>query len=154
MRPWSAVGLVLTLTLIGCAPKAPKGIDAAVLDEAIGNAIGDPTACLIIVKKGSGETAYQYGSNLNCTAQIPVCTAPGQTSVKALAKAAAAGESRASSCALTGGEGGAGYTSGPVPTAKPQYQDLAYAASINGKRYLPGIEMQARLDGAFKKAGF
>ena len=54
MRARTAVGLILTLALIGCSAKAPKGIDAAVLDDAIGNAIGDPTTCLIIVKKGSG----------------------------------------------------------------------------------------------------
>ena len=154
MRARAAVNLILTMALIGCAPKAPKGIDAAVLDDAIGSAIGDPTACLILVKKGSGEAVYQYGTNINCSAQIPICTGPGMTNVKALAKAAAGGETRTSSCALAGGEGGAGYTSGPVPATKPQYQDLAYAASINGKRYLPGIEMQTRLEGAFKKAGF
>jgi len=154
MRARAAVGLILTLALIGCGAKAPKGIKAADLDDAIGNAIGDPTTCLIIVKKGSGENAYQYGSNLNCSAQIPVCNVPGQTTVKDLAKRAAAGEEKTASCGLPQGEGGVGYVIGPVPATKPEYKDLAYAASFNGKRYLPGIEMQTRLEGAYKKAGF
>ncbi len=154
MRAPPAVGLVLTLALIGCAPKAPKGIDAAVLDDAIGNAIGDPSICVLVVEKGSGKLAYKYGTNVNCSAQIPVCTAPGTTTVNDLAKSAAAGQTRNSSCALVQGEGGVGYASGPLPASKAQYQNLAYAASINGKRYLPGIEIATRMEGAFKKAGF
>jgi hypothetical protein len=154
MRGWASLGLVLSLALTGCTPKAPKGIDAKVLDDAIGNAIGDPTICVLLVKKGAGEVVYRYGSNLNCSAQVPVCTGPGQTTVKDLAKAAAAGQTKTSSCALPQGEGGVGYALGPLPATKPQYQDLAYAASINGKRYLPGIEIATRLDGAFKRAGF
>ena len=154
MRARAAVGLILTLALIGCGAKAPKGIKAADLDDAIGNAIGDPTTCVIIVKKGSGEKVYQYGSNLNCSSQIPVCNVPGQTTVKDLARRAAAGEEKTSSCAIPGGEGGVGYVIGPVPATKTEHQGLAYVASLNGKRYLPGIEISARMDGAFKQAGF
>jgi hypothetical protein len=155
MRALASLGLVLMLALTGCTPKAPKGIDAKALDSAIGDAIGDPTACLILTRKGSGEAVYQYGSNINCSAQIPICTSPGTTSVKELAKAAATtGQSKTSSCPLPAGDGGVGYVMGPLPATKPQYQDLAYAASINGKRYLPGIELQTRLEPAFTKAGF
>jgi len=39
-------------------------------------------AAKLLNEKGSGEKVYQYGSNLNCSSQIPVCNVPGQTTVK------------------------------------------------------------------------
>jgi hypothetical protein len=151
VRP-AALALVLAAALAGCSAKAPKGIDAALLDDGIANTIGDPTTCLLVVRKGSGEVVYRYGSHMTCGTNIPVCQGAAVTTVDDLAKAAAAGEARTASCPSPAG--GVGYTIGPVPTTKPQYQDLAYAAAMNTKRMLPGIEMASRLEQAFKRAGF
>ena len=62
MRGRALAGLIVSLALIGCSEKAPKGIDAAALDDAIANSIGDPATCVLVVKNGSGDVVYRYGA--------------------------------------------------------------------------------------------
>jgi hypothetical protein len=152
MRAATALALIACAALWGCSAKAPKGIDAALLDDGIANTIGDPTTCVLVVKKGSGEVVYRYGSHMTCGTSFPSCQAGGTTSGDDLAKAAASGEVRSASCGSPAG--GVGYVIGPVPTSKAQYSDLAYSASMNTKRMLPGVEMASRLAQALSRAGF
>ena len=114
--------------------------------------IGDPTTCVLVVEKGSGKVVYRYGRELTCGVSFPSCQGAGTTTGDDLATAAAAGEARSASCPSPAG--GVGYIIGPMPTTKPQYANLAYSASMNTKRMLPGIEMGHRLEQAFSRAGF
>jgi hypothetical protein len=149
MQRAAALALVLAASLTGCSPKPPPGVDVAVLDEAIANSIGDPTTCVIVVRKGSGEIVYRYGRQLTCGTQIPSCQADAVTSVDALAKAAAKGVTRNFSCSSPAG--GVGVALGPVSTRPGEF---AYAAGMNSQHVLPGIEIARRLEGAFAKGGF
>lgn len=153
-RPLKAILAAAALAAVsGCGPKAPEGIDVGVLDEAVGSALGDPTLCVMIVKRGSGQVVYRYGTHMNCAVSLPSCEGGGETHVEAVAKAAAKGATKSSSCPTTAGR--VGWTAGPLPTSKPdKYGDLAYAAAMNSQRGLPGMEMGRRLERAFAKAGF
>jgi hypothetical protein len=146
----AALILVLAAVLTACSPKAPPGVDTAVLDEAIANSIGDPTTCVLVVKRGSGEVVYRYGRQLTCGTKIPSCQAGGTTTVDALAKEAARGVVRTVSCPSPAG--GVGIAVGPVQSTKAG--DLAYAAAMNSAHVLPGMEIARRLDGALAKGGF
>jgi hypothetical protein len=150
MQRTAALGLIVAAALTGCSPKPPPGVDVAVLDEAIANSIGDPTTCVIVVRKGSGEIVYRYGRQLTCGTQIPSCQGAAITSVDALAKEAAKGVTRTVSCPSPAG--GVGIALGPVPTTRAG--EFAYAAGMNSPHVLPGIEIARRLDGAFARGGF
>jgi hypothetical protein len=150
MQRAAAVILVLAAALTACSPKAPPGVDTALLDEAIANSIGDPTTCVLVVKRGSGEVVYRYGRQLTCGTNIPSCQAGGTTTVDALAKEAARGVVRTVSCPSPAG--GVGIAVGPVQSTKAG--DLAYAAAMNSAHVLPGMEIARRLDGALAKGGF
>lgn len=151
MRHFAVTVLLLTAALAGCS-KAPKGVDSAALDDAISKVIGDPSTCVLVVKKGSGDVVYRYGSHMTCGVSLPTCQGVGgQTTANDLAKAAAGGETRTASCGSPAG--GAAFAIGPLPTQKPENQSLAYAAVMNSKRMLPGMEMASRLEGAFAKGG-
>lgn len=154
-RPPKAVPLaVLAISLAAlaaCAPKTPEGIDEVALNEAVGTAIGDATTCVMIVEKGSAKVVYRYGTHMNCEIKLPSCEGAAETTVDEVAKAAAQGQAKMTSCPTPAGR--VGWTAGPLPATKPQYQNLAYAAAMNSTRTLPGIEMQTRLTQAFAKAG-
>lgn len=149
----AALALCAAVSLAACSPKGPPGIDTAALDAAIGDSIGDPTTCVIIARKGSGQTVWRYGRNMTCGASWPACDSPASQTTDQLAQAAAKGETKAASCASA--VGGVGWAAGPVPTSHPdKYGDLVYAAAMSSKRALPGREMATRLESAFAKAGF
>jgi hypothetical protein len=146
----AALTLVLAASLTACSPKAPPGVDAALLDEAIAASVGDPTTCVLVVRKGSGEVVYRYGRQVTCATEIPSCQSAATITVDALAKEAAAGAVRTISCPSPAG--GVGIAVGPVRADKPG--EFAYAAAMNTAHVLPGMEMARRLDSAFAKAGF
>lgn len=147
----AAAVLVLAAALIGCS-KTPAGVDKAALDEAIASSIGDPSTCVIVIKRGSGEVVYRYGRNMTCGAAAPSCDTPGTSTVDDLAKAAAKGVVKQASCATPAG--GVGWAAGPVASTHPENGELAYAAAMNSKRGLPGREIATRLERAFAKGGF
>lgn len=141
--------------LAACEPTAPKGIDADTLNETVGNAIGDPNTCVLLVEKGSGKVVYRYGTHATCARTMPACSSAETISPDDLGKLAAAGDTRAVSC-TSDPETGArvGWASGPVEKSPgAQYGDLAYAAVMEGPTVLPGREISVRVQGAFRKAG-
>ena len=152
MKRSAVLILVLAASLSACSPKAPAGVDTAVLDDAIATTIGDPTTCVLVVKKGSGEVVYRYGRQVTCATDIPSCSGGATTTVDDLAKEAAAGQTRTVSCPSAAG--GVGIAIGPVPQTKPQMGELVYAAAMNSQHVLPGMEIAHRLEGDFAKAGF
>ena len=148
-----AVGLA-SLGLAACEPTGPKGIDSDLLTQQVSKAIGDPNTCVLIVEKGSAKVVFRYGEYMTCAMGRPACDGVGTLSTDDLAKLAAAGDTRTTSCNATGDAGRVGWASGPItPSAGAAYGDLAYAANMQGPSVLPGREIKVRLEGAFRKAG-
>jgi hypothetical protein len=137
----------LFLLLAACAPG--PNLPTAALDHAIGDAIGDPTTCVIIAERATGKTVYSYNAGFDCTRGLPACDRPGfLTAQQALAFAAAG---RDASCnSNPDGSRTVGWTEGRV---KSSTHDFIYSAVMEGQRALPGQEMSARLDDAFSAAG-
>lgn len=143
----AAVALILS----ACSPDAPKGVDKAVLDQAVSDAIGDPNTCVIIARKGGGEV-YRYGAYVACERGMPACagSAPNR-SAKDLAKAVAAdGKAVTASCPSSAdGARGVAWAAGGIEGR----DDLVYAASMEGPATPPGLVMADKLANAFRKAG-
>lgn len=133
--------------LFGGGDKLPS--DA--LDAAIGQAIGDPTTCVLIARASDRKVLYRYGDGFNCVRGLPACDRPGSLSAEqALALATPAG--RFKSCnSNDAGDRTVGWAEGPVTSAHGR--QLVYSAMMEGQRALPGMEMSARLDDVFDKVG-
>lgn len=154
MRPLILSLPVLAL-LSACSQNAPAGIDVHRLDAAVGQAVGDPNTCVLLVKKGSGDVVYRYGTKTNCGRVLPSCESGGTTTADALAKLAAAGTTKTISCdSGANGENRVAWAAGPV-TASPgaTYGEVAYAVVMESPTALPGREIAIRLQAALKKAG-
>ncbi|MDO9222668.1 MAG: hypothetical protein Q7U20_03035 [Caulobacter sp.] len=146
---------VAGLALAACSPTAPRGADQSVMDQAVSKAIGDPNTCVLVLKPGTAEVVYRYGSFATCGRILPACSTPGTLTAEALGKAAAAGDVRAASCdTLADGSRRVGWASGPVPqTEAAEHDPLVYAAVMEGPSVLPGREIKARLEPALVRAG-
>ncbi|CAN1520041.1 hypothetical protein MCEMIH16_01067 [Caulobacteraceae bacterium] len=148
-----SVGLA-SLALAACEPAGPKGVDSELLTQQVSKAIGDPNTCVLIVEKGTAKVVFRYGEYTTCALGRPACDGAGTLSTDDLAKLAAAGDTRTTSCDATGDAGRVGWASGPItPSPGAQYGDLAYAANMQGPTVLPGREIKVRLESAFRKAG-
>lgn len=142
--------------LAACQPSGPRGIDGERLTQEVRNAVGDPNTCVLIVEKGSGRAVFQYGEYGTCHRGLPSCEpAGGLMSAADLAKLAARGDARTTSCdSEPEGASRVGWASGPVvPSPGAAYGDLAWAATMEGPTVLPGREIKARLEAAFRRAG-
>jgi hypothetical protein len=143
-----AAGLAAT-ALAGCGPKLPKGVDPDRLNEAVSDAIGDPSTCMLIGRAGSGEVVWRYNTHTTCARSLPACERPGAQTVDDLLKATAKdGAAHAASCANPQTARGVGWASGKVAG-----RDLVYAAVMEGPRALPGRIMAEKIAGALKDAG-
>ena len=146
---------VLSFSLAACSP-AIKGVDEAALADAVGQAIGDPGTCVILVDK-SAKVVWRYGTHMTCARSLPACEGGGTTTVQALANAAAQGGETAMSCdAAPDGSRTVGWASGPVPAnPKAKHEPLFFSAVMEGEpdRTLPGREIRARLEGVFAEVG-
>jgi hypothetical protein len=140
--------LALALIPAACAPAGPK-LPTAALDQAIAQAIGDPTTCVIIAQRATGKTVYSYNAGFDCTRGLPACDRPGfLTAQQALAFAAAGRDASCNSNA--DGSRTVGWAEGRVKSTK---YDFVYSAVMEGQRALPGQEMSSRLDDSFSNAG-
>jgi hypothetical protein len=140
--------LALFLALAACAPAGPK-LPSAALDQAIANAIGDPTTCVIIAERATGKTVYAYNAGFDCSRGLPACDRPGALTARQALGFAAAG--RDASCnSVPDGSRTVGWAEGRVKSTRG---DFIYSAVMEGDRALPGHEMAARLDDAFSAAG-
>jgi hypothetical protein len=159
LRPGAPLAaLLLALSPGACSPpaKAPAAaahgrLPAGALDQAIAQAIGDPTTCVLIADKASGKTLYQYGEVFNCVRGLPACDRAGVLSARQALALAAAPQGRETSCAsVPDGSRLVGWAQGPVGPKSP---DLVYSAVMEGQKALPGHEMAARLADAFQSVG-
>jgi len=140
--------------LSACSPKLPQGVDETALTQAVGKSIGSPSTCVVIAD-AAGKLVWRAGGYITCSRNLPSCDG-AQTTAETLLKANLGKPARFLSCA-SGGPNGAtvGWSIGPVPTGegKPP-RGLTYVAVMEGEKALPGLEIQDRVEHAFKKAGF
>jgi len=143
-----ATALLVILSLSACGPREPK-LPSDGLDQAIGQAIGDPDTCVLIVDRKTGRTVYSYNDGFNCVRGLPACDRPGTLDARTALQFAAKG--RMASCPSSAdGTRNVGWAAGSVPSKKGQ--NLVFSAVMEGERALPGHEMNARLYDAFSNA--
>lgn len=144
-----AAGLLLAALLVSaCAPNAPEGVDKAALDQAVGNAVGDPGTCVLIAE--GGKTVYRYGSNVVCGRKLPACGGGlAQTPADLLEAVLASKTPMTASCPSNPqGSRLVAWASGPV-----EGHDMVYAAVMEGDQVPPGVVIADKLGAAFKAAG-
>jgi hypothetical protein len=136
----------------GCSgPGADKGLPVDALHDAIAVSVGDPSTCVLLADRLTGKVVYRYGEAFNCVRGVPACDRPGAMSAtQALALASTAGGRAASCPSNADGSREVGWAEG---RAASKTRDLVYSAMMEGERALPGHEIAARLDEAFRKAG-
>ena len=152
MRALALIGVV-ALSLGGCAPKLPEGVDSAALNQAVGRAIGGPSTCVEIADQ-TGKLVWRAGGYMTCSRDLTDC-AGRSVPAGALLDEAIGKPARFVSCPTgTGGVNTVGWALGPVPVSpgKPD-RGLTYVAVMEGERALPGREVQERVERAFAKAG-
>lgn len=144
----AAAALCLTALLAACGPKAPEGVDKAVLDQAISEAIGDPGTCVLIGQ--GGKVVYRYGTHTVCGRKLPACDEAGVRSLDQLLQAApAAGAPVTASCRSNPERTRiVAWAAGPI-----EGSDLVYAAVMEGDLVPPGIIVADKLKAAFARAG-
>ncbi len=150
-------GALIALAVVGlsaCAQKLPQGVDDTELSQAIGRSIGSPTTCVMITD-AQGHLVWRGGGYVTCARNLPSCDGP-QTTAEALSKVNAGKPARFLSCPSGTGPGNTvGWAMGPVPTSPGKADShMSYVAVMEGDRALPGVEIQDRVERAFKKAGF
>ncbi|WP_343698464.1 hypothetical protein [Caulobacter sp.] len=157
MRGLLLLGLTLGLMgagLSACSPKLPEGVDESALVEAIGRSIGSPSTCVVIGDE-KGRLVWRAGGYVTCARTLPTCDG-AETTAEALLKTSAGKPARFFSCPNPAvAANTVGWAIGPVPASpgKPS-QALTYVAVMEGEKALPGLEIQDRVERAFKKAGF
>ena len=157
MRPGSrrALSILVAAALaavVGCsAPTTDKGLPVEALHDAIAASVGDPSTCVLLADRATGRVVYRYGEQFNCLRGAPACDRPGfVTATQALPLATTPG-GRAVSCPSNpDGSRMVGWAQGK---ATSKTRDLVYSAVMEGDRALPGQEISARLDAAFRQAG-
>lgn len=152
MRALALIGVV-ALSLGGCAPKLPEGVDSAALNQAVGRAIGGPSTCVEIADR-TGKLVWRAGGYITCSRDLTDCAGRSVTAGTLLDEAIGK-PARFVSCPTgTGGVNTVGWALGPVPVSpgKPD-RGLTYVAVMEGERALPGREVQARVERAFARAG-
>ena len=154
-RPGMRNGALVVLAAAGlsaCSPKLPSNINETKLTESIGKSIGSPSTCVLIAD-AKGSLAWRGGGYITCSRNLPSCEGATTTAEKVL-KANIGKPARFLSCP-TSAANTVGWALGPVPTSpgKPDLH-LTYVAVMEGDRALPGLEIQDRVERAFKRAGF
>jgi hypothetical protein len=143
--------LILGLTLAGCGPRLPRGVNPDKLNEAVSDAIGDPQTCMLIGRQKTGEVVWRYNTHTACARALPACDRPGARTVgELLTMTAKDGQPRTLSCnSRADASRGVGWASGVI-----QGRGLVYAAVMEGERALPGRIMAEKVEGALQDGGF
>lgn len=147
--------IVVTVALAGLGGCSLRGVASNMptdaLDHAIGDAVGDPTTCVIIAERTTRKAVYTYGESANCARDLPPCDRPGTLSANAAVALADEPDDRAASCPSNDdGSRRVGWAEGRVISKRGNW---IYSAMMEGEKTLPGQEISARLALAFKKAG-
>lgn len=143
--------LAVLLAVCACAPRGSR-LPSDALDAGIGQAIGDPTTCVIIADRASHKILYSYNAGFDCVRGLPACDRPGFLTAKQALALADTPAGRDASCnSNPDGSRTVGWAEGRIASAKGR--DLIYSAVMEGQRALPGHEMAARLADVFANAG-
>ena len=144
--------LTVAVTLAACAPPSGRGLQESQLDSQISQVVGDPSTCVLLADRASGQVVYRYGEEANCARALPACDSPGTLDARDALKYASRPGGRMASCpSVPDGSRQVGWAEGPVRSVS--HRDLIYSAVMEGQRALPGHEINARLFDAFEKAG-
>lgn len=149
-----ALAVLAVAGLTACSPKLPEGVDESALAQAVGRSIGSPSTCVVIAD-AKGKLVWRGGGYITCARNLPSCDG-AEVTAEAVLKANLGKPTRFISCPSPAAPANTvGWAMGPVPTSegKPA-RDLTYVAVMEGEKALPGIEIQERVERAFKKAGF
>ena len=149
-----ALAVLAVAGLTACSPKLPEGVDESALAQAVGRSIGSPSTCVVIAD-AKGKLVWRGGGYITCARNLPSCDG-AEVTAEAVLKANLGKPARFISCPSPAAPANTvGWAMGPVPTSegKPA-RDLTYVAVMEGEKALPGIEIQERVERAFKKAGF
>jgi hypothetical protein len=150
VRRGTALGLLLGAALAAaCSPQLPKGVDRAVLDTAVNDAIGDPNTC-VLIGRPDGTIVYRFGSHMTCGRRLPSCEgAAVRTAGDLLKEVAPRRAAKATSCPTTpDGSRSVGWAWGPTPR-----HDLMFVAVMEGQTAPPGMVIADKLSDAFAEAG-
>lgn len=149
------ISVLALCALTACSPKLPDGIDQQALDDAVANAVGSPSTCVVVENSG-GKAVYRYGTHTTCARSLPACDAPGLTTIDVQLDAARQGVSRAASCdTAEEASRGVAWASGPLPVLEGKSdRKMVYAVFMEGADALSGREAKRRLEAAFAKTGF
>ena len=150
-RPALAAAFAAVGLTAACAPPLPKGVDPLMLEQAVGEAIGDPNTCVLVGQAGSGRVVWTYGSPGVCGKVWPACNGTDARDVGALLKAAGReGAVIQASCPSNRDRSrSVAWAAGPVP-GQP---DLVFPAVMEGATTPPGVVVSDKLRGAFERAG-
>ncbi|NQE62833.1 hypothetical protein [Caulobacter sp. RHG1] len=153
MRRLLLLGLVAA-GLSACSPKLPESVDESVLVDAIGRSIGSPSTCVVIGDE-KGRLVWRAGGYVTCARNLPTCDG-AEATAEALLKSSAGRPARFFSCPNPAvAANTVGWAIGPVPTSEGKpHHTLTYVAVMEGDKALPGLEIQDRVERAFKKGGF
>ena len=151
---WVTIGVLGSLLLTGCAKPAGSAaagvLPSGALDHYIGDAIGDPTTCVVIADRATRKVLYRYGQLFNCVRGLPACDRPGVMSAENALALADTVDGRGASCPTSAdGTRRVGWAEARIAGKR----GLVYSAVMEGERALPGQEMMGRLAEAFANAG-
>lgn len=135
--------------LASCGPKLPAGVDEAALSDAVSEAVGDPSTCLLIGRRGEGQAIWRYNTHMVCGRSLAACDAPGRRTPGDLLEAVALdGRRRGATC---------DNPQEPARTiawaAGPAGGDLVYAAVMDSERAFPSLIMSERIERALARGG-
>jgi hypothetical protein len=144
--------ILMSIALAGCQPKPPQGIDLDRMAENVGQSVGDPGTCVLLVRKSDAKPVWRYGLRFNCLRPLPDCSGSTRTA-NDLASVAARGDRIAVSCASV--PDASRQVSWATGSAGAPSRDLAFVAmmELTSERSLPGREMVTRLNSAFARSG-
>ena len=145
-------GALFCAALVACTPPSGRGLNHAALDNAIAQAIGGPSTCLLLADRASGKVVYRFGDEIACVRTLPQCDGPGLMNTGDALKLADRPGGRLASCPDSpDGSRSVGWAAGRVQSA--HNRDLTYSAVMEGQNALPGHIMASRLYDAFAAAG-
>lgn len=152
MGRWRAVPVLAATAVLSfaCAPAAPEGLDATILDREIGQRIGGPSTCVLVAEPGSGKIVYRYGISTACERALPTCEGQSTQTLQGLLDSVVSPPRAVNASCPTASDGSrtVGWAAGSVAE-----RGLVFAAVMEGERALPGLVMTDRLAGAFAAAG-
>ncbi|MCA3735600.1 MAG: hypothetical protein INE97_09715 [Phenylobacterium sp.] len=151
IRPAFGPLAALAVLAAACSPSLPSGVDSNRLQNAVGDAVGDPNTCVLIAEAGTGRNVWRYGSSRSCGTAWPACSGTEVRTVEQLMKTAGreGAEIWASCPSNTDRSRTVAWAAGPVP-GRP---GLVFTAVMEGAKTPPGIVLGDKLRGALERGG-